>query len=93
MNETKNSEIVLAGPGGETLIRKTPGICGGDACIRETRIMVWLLVDLKRQGASDQEILDGYPSLSQEDLQAAWEYHRQHPEEIDDAIVGQEVED
>ncbi len=26
-------------------IQKTPGVCGGDACIRETRIPVWVLVN------------------------------------------------
>jgi uncharacterized protein (DUF433 family) len=25
-------------------ITKTPGICGGDACVRGTRIPVWLLL-------------------------------------------------
>ena len=92
MNETKTSDKALVGPGNDPLIRQTPGVCGGDA-IRGTRIMVWLLVDLKRQGASDQEILEGYPTLRQEDLNAAWEYARQHPDEIKDAIAGQEAED
>jgi hypothetical protein len=27
-------------------ITKTPGVCGGEACIDETRISVWLLVEL-----------------------------------------------
>ena len=26
-------------------IQKTPGLCGGDACIRQTRIPVWVLVN------------------------------------------------
>jgi len=26
-------------------IEKTPGLCGGDACIRQTRIPVWVLVN------------------------------------------------
>lgn len=34
-------------------IEKTPGVMGGDACIRQTRIPVWLLVSLRQQGASD----------------------------------------
>ncbi len=55
--------------------------------------MVWLLVDLKRQGASDKEILQGYPTLTQDDWHAAWESARQHPEEIEDAGAGQEAED
>lgn len=93
MRSTAQSQVVLAGPGGEPLIRKTPDVCGGDACIRSTRIMVWLLVDLKRAGASDEEILKGYPGLTPEDLAAAWEYYRLHPQEIDEAIANQEVED
>ncbi|MCU0542788.1 MAG: DUF433 domain-containing protein [Oscillatoriaceae cyanobacterium Prado104] len=34
-------------------IQKTPGVMGGEACIRQTRIPVWLLVSYRRQGASD----------------------------------------
>jgi uncharacterized protein (DUF433 family) len=71
-------------------IRKTRGVCGGDACIRDTRIMVWLLVDLRRQGMSNAEVLAGYPGLSEEDLAAAWEYYVAHPGEIDDAIEAQQ---
>ncbi len=93
MQSTTQSQVVLAGPGGEPLIRKTPDVCGGDACIRETRIMVWLLVDFQRAGVSDTAILDGYPGLTSEDLSAAWEYYRLHPEEIEEAIANQEVED
>ncbi len=26
------------------IIQKTPNVCGGDACIRNTRIRVWLIV-------------------------------------------------
>ena len=58
-----------------------------------TRIMVWLLVDLKRQGASEMEILEGYPSLTSDDLTAAWEYDRLYPDEISQAIANQEKDD
>jgi uncharacterized protein (DUF433 family) len=92
MTHMEKGEMVLSDPQGKLLVRKTPGVCGGAACIRDTRIMVWLLVDLKRQGASDQEILEGYPALSRQDLVAAWEYQRQHPQEIDQEIANQEVE-
>lgn len=93
MRSTAQTQVVLAGPAGEPLIRKTADVCGGDACVRETRIMVWLLVDLKRAGQSDKELLEGYPGLTSEDLEGAWEYYRLHPEEIDEAIANQEVED
>jgi uncharacterized protein (DUF433 family) len=67
-------------------ISKKPDRCGGDACIRETRIPVWVLVDYRRLGATDADILRAYPSLSPADLQAAWEYAAANAEEIDRAI-------
>src|SRR6266487_3872323 len=53
-------------------IQKTPGVCGGDACIRNTRITVWGLVERRNLGASDAEMLDSIPGLTREDLEAAW---------------------
>ena len=38
-------------------ISKKVGRCGGDACIRDTRITVWGLVSQRRLGMSDKEIL------------------------------------
>ena len=67
-------------------ITKTPGVCGGDACIRGHRIQVWILVGYRRLGKSDAELLRDYPSLTPADLAAAWEYAASHPEEIDSAI-------
>jgi uncharacterized protein (DUF433 family) len=60
--------------------------CGGVACVRDLRIPVWALVNARRQGASDAEILRSYPSLQPADLSAAWEYAAHHLEEIDEAI-------
>src|SRR5205823_922299 len=34
-------------------ITKTPGVCGGDACIRGHRIPVWVLVGYRRLGLPD----------------------------------------
>lgn len=86
MIETGKSDAVLLGAQGEILVRKTPGVCGGEACIGNTRIMVWLLVALKNDGMSDADLLKNYPTLRPKDLSAAWEYYRQHPDEIDEAI-------
>ncbi len=63
---------------------------GGDACIRATRIPVWVLVNYRRLGASDSEILDAYPSLDFSDLEAAWEYTTVHEGEINQAILENE---
>ena len=67
-------------------IEKTTGVCGGDACIRNTRIPLWLLVSYCQQGASDAKILDAYPSLTAIDLANAWTYAEAHPEELELAI-------
>ncbi len=68
------------------LIRKTPGVMGGEACIRTTRIPVWTLVGYRKLGVADARLLEFYPSLSQDDLAAAWAYYRDNASEIDDAI-------
>jgi len=67
-------------------IRKTPGVVGGDACIRQTRVPVWLLVSYRHQGASDAHILQGHPDLSANDLVNAWAYTEAFPDEIEAAI-------
>ena len=67
-------------------ITKIPDICGGDACIRGHRIPVWVLVGYRKLGLSDPEVLRNYPTLTLDDLQAAWEYAAAHPEEIEQAI-------
>gem|GEM_PF-2301309 len=38
-------------------------------------------------GADDQELLRNYPTLTQDDLTAAWAYYKQHSEECDRAIA------
>ncbi|MBY0522404.1 MAG: DUF433 domain-containing protein [Gemmataceae bacterium] len=84
---TQKSEGVLFGPNGEALIRKTPGVCGGDACIRMTRIPISTLVEARQQGATDQRLLESFGvSLTQADLDAAWVYYKQHQQEIDREI-------
>lgn len=70
----------------ETLIRKTPGVIGGAACVRTTRIAVWMLVESNRLGRTDAELLADHPGLTQSDLDAAWAYSATHPDEIAAAI-------
>ncbi len=69
------------------VIRKTPGVIGGDACIGNRRIAVWMLVQARKLGMSDEEIRNRYEQpLSQAELAAAWNYYAAHREEIDLAI-------
>ena len=73
-------------PATASWISKKPDRCGGDACIRETRIPVWVLVNYRRLGASDADILGAYPGLTPSDLEAARDYAAANREEIDRAI-------
>ena len=67
-------------------IEKTPGVCGGEACIRRTRHTVAGLVEWRRLGMTDEHILQAHPDLTLDDLKAAWDYFDQHPHEVEQAI-------
>jgi uncharacterized protein (DUF433 family) len=67
-------------------VSKEPDRCGGEACVRDTRITVWGLADYRRLGMSDAEILRAVQGLTRADLEAAWEYAAANAEEIDRAI-------
>lgn len=69
------------------LIRKTPNVLGGEARIGNRRIAVWMLVRAKQLGMSDEEIRTRYQQpLTETELAAAWQYYRDHTEEIEGAI-------
>lgn len=76
----------------QSWIQKTPGVCGGRACIRNTRITVWGLVNSRRLGATDDALLKSIAGLTREDLTAAWDYYRDHTAEIDANIRENEAE-
>jgi len=67
-------------------IYRTPGVCGGEACVGMTRIAVWMLEEARRAGLGDLDLLKDYPTLSVLDLEAAWQYVETHRMEIEDAI-------
>ena len=70
----------------QSWVQKTPGVCGGRACIRNTRITVWGLVNYRRLGVADEQILKNIVGLTPEDLHAAWDYYREKSSEIDEDI-------
>jgi uncharacterized protein (DUF433 family) len=51
-----------------------PNVCFGKPCIRETRIWVELIIENLAAGVSEQEILDAYPALTADDINAARAY-------------------
>jgi uncharacterized protein (DUF433 family) len=51
-----------------------PKVCHGKACIKGTRIMVTVILDNLAAGQTHEQIMDGYPSLTREDIFAALAY-------------------
>lgn len=51
-----------------------PTICHGKPCIRGTRIFVSVILDNLAAGQTAEEIVEDYPGLTPEDVQAALAY-------------------
>lgn len=51
-----------------------PNICHGKPCIRGMRYPVALILELLAAGMTTDEILEDYPRLTDEDIQACLEY-------------------
>ncbi|MBU0985653.1 MAG: DUF433 domain-containing protein [Proteobacteria bacterium] len=49
-------------------------VCHGKACIKGTRIMVSVILDNLAAGLTLDEIIESYPTLDQESIQAAIAY-------------------
>ena len=90
LSKAEKAEVVerLAQEIGDTWpgIEKTPGVCGGSACIVRTRISVWVLEGFRRLGWNEAKILASYPTLRAADLVHAWAYVDVHRQEIDEEI-------
>jgi uncharacterized protein (DUF433 family) len=67
-------------------ITRTRGVCGGKPVVAGTRVTVRALVEARRIGTSDQELLEDFPFLTQNDLKAVWAYAALHPQEFEHLI-------
>lgn len=72
-------------------IESTPTVMGGEPCIVRTRIPVWLLVQARKLGSSEADLLKAYPTLRAEDLTNAWAYYSAHRQDIEQQIQENEV--
>ncbi len=61
------------------MIASDPTIRGGEPVIRGTRVPVYMIADLVKQGADFPEILEDYPSLDAQMIQAALAYVQTNP--------------
>jgi uncharacterized protein (DUF433 family) len=65
-------------------ITKTPGVCGGKACIAGHRIRVSdIVVWHERRGYSPDAIVDMFPGITLADVHAALTYYFDHRDEIE----------
>ncbi len=51
-----------------------PDVCHGQACVKGTRIPVHQIVHMLANGDTIDELLEGYPSLTKEDILACLDY-------------------
>lgn len=51
-----------------------PAVCGGQPCIRGTRIYISIILDALAEGLSHRDILTEYPALIEADIRAAVAY-------------------
>lgn len=67
----------------EDRITRTPGVCGGKACIAGHRVRVLdIVVWHEHQGMTPDEIVSHVPTISLADVHAALAYYFDHIEEI-----------
>ena len=52
----------------------SPDIMGGQACIRDTRVPVSLIINMLANGASFSAVLEDYEYLEEEDIAQALKY-------------------
>src|SRR5205809_1231359 len=66
-------------------IEKTPGVCGGRACIAEHRVRVQdIVVWHEKRGYSPDEIVDMFPGITLADVYAALTYYFDNRSEIEE---------
>lgn len=66
-----------------------PEVMGGKPCIRGLRLTVGTILGLLAAGRSEEEILEAYPYLEREDIQAALTYATWRVEEREVKVSGQ----
>lgn len=58
----------------QEFLSSNPQICGGEICATGTRIPVTVILDSLAEGATHDEVLASYPSLSVDHINAALAY-------------------
>lgn len=59
-------------------ITQAPGVMGGKPCIKGTRVTVETLIDHLSSGETIDDLLAGYPGVTEDDVRAALAYAADH---------------
>lgn len=76
----------------DSMLVKTPGVCGGRLRIDGTRITVHRIATLYKQGQSADDIVQTYPHLSYSQVYVALAYYHEHQEQIDAELAALDAE-
>jgi uncharacterized protein (DUF433 family) len=68
-------------------ISHDPAVMGGKPCLRGTRVTVGAVLGLLASGKSRERILEAYPYLASEDIDAALAYAAWRLEEREESLV------
>ncbi|MBL8879847.1 MAG: DUF433 domain-containing protein [Phycisphaerales bacterium] len=64
-----------------------PGVMGGKPCVRGLRVTVGMILGLLASGYSRERVLQAYPYLEPEDIDAALAYAAWRMEEREEPLV------
>ncbi|MCP4608599.1 MAG: DUF433 domain-containing protein [Planctomycetes bacterium] len=76
----------------EATLVKTPDICGGRLRIDGTRITVYRIATLYKQGQTAEDIIQTYPHLSYSQVYVALAYYHENQIQIDAKLVEMDTE-
>ena len=76
----------------DTLLTRSPDVCGGRIRIEGTRVTVLQIVTCYQQGLSPEEIADQYPHVNLAQIYAALAYYHANRDEIDHELEAEATE-
>ena len=76
----------------DSMLVKTPGVCGGRIRIDGTRITVHRIATLYKQGQTAEDIAQTYPHLSLAQVYTALAYYHANREEIDSELAASDAQ-
>jgi uncharacterized protein (DUF433 family) len=76
----------------DSMLVKTPGVCGGRIRVDGTRITVHRIATLYKQGQTAEDIAQTYPHLSLAQVYIALAYYHANREEIDSELAASDAQ-